>query len=298
MKITAHCFAENASINPTSFAFKFKEFDARLYSLDGNLTLQISKKATEDELTKIKRDPNQSDMEQALENKMKPYKLVLTEVSQLLEGLFSILYISIPPKFNTDRIVVNLYAETDEEQHSLDNDTITRFFGHVFMPQNKPSYKMDDSIIDLIEPSLNHLPAFSFFAQATRSWESNDNEIAFFLFFRIIDGYFSDGASAVETALLKKINELKTYIPYEDELKNSTISILTEMGIPSKSQINYEGLISDIVLIRHKLTHFSSTNAKSHHSPTIKFELFTLNSYLYKACFSVLRDKIDDTKIS
>ena len=137
----------------------------------------------------------------------------------------------------------------------LNNGSITRSAGYASLPDKK-SYKIDDSIFELIVPSINHLPAFSFFSQALKSLQSNDNEIAFFLFFRIIDGYFSYGASDVEKALLKKEQELKDLIPYEQKLITSLITILTEMGLPTKSQDNYAGLIIDIVRLRHKLTHF------------------------------------------
>ena len=293
MKIQAHCFAENSSITPNSFKFKYKEYDVQLFSIEERLSLQLIKIATLQEIENLKRDKESDGLfGDQLESKMLPYKIALTEVAQLLEGLFSLMYFSVPPKFNTNTININLYSETEDEQKYLDDDTIPRFFGNVSMPTRKPPYQIHDSHIELIEPSLNHIPAFSFFSQATRSLENNDNEIAFFLYFRIIDGYFSDGASAVETALIKKAEELKKYIPYEDNLKNSSNIILSELGLSSKSALNYEGLISDIVLIRHKLTHFSSTNSKRHHSPKITFELFTLNSYLHQCCFNLLRDKV------
>jgi len=292
MKIQAHCFAENASISPNSFKFKFKDYDIHLFSIEEKLTLQLTKIASSQDIENLRRDKDVDLFGKDLESKMLPYKVALTEVAQLLEGLFSIMYVSIPPKFNTNRINVNLYSETEEEQKILDNDIVPRFFGNVSMPKKKPSYQINSALINLINPSISHIPAFSFFSQATRSLENNDNEISFFLYFRIIDGYFSEGASAVETELLKKVDELKKYLPYEDNLKSSTNIILTELGLTSKSHLNYEGLISDIVLIRHKLTHFSSTKAKRHHSAKMTFELFTLNSYLHQACFNLLREKV------
>ena len=124
---------------------------------------------------------------------------------------------------------------------------------------------------------------------------SNDNEVAFFLFFRILDGYFSFGATAVKNELLKKETELSRFIPYDPKLINSLKNILTSMGLPSESEKDFKGLLSDIVLIRHKLTHFSSAQAQVHHSPTIKFELVTVNTYLYNCCFNLLREKISPT---
>lgn len=296
MKIVAHCFAENASITPTRMDFEFKGYDANILSMDDKLTLQISKVMNSEELLpfseKITSSTETIDIvEDKLEARLRPYKLILTDAAQLFEGLFSLMYATIPPHFDTGRIYVNLYSQTDEEQKMLDEGTITRGGGYVLMPDKK-NYKIDNSLYDLITPSLNHIPSFSFFSHALRSLKSNDNEVAFFLFFRILDGYFSFGATAVKKELLKKETELSRFIPYEPKLINSLKNILTNMGLPSESETDFKGLISDIVLIRHKLTHFSSAQAQAHHSPTIKFELVTVNTYLYNCCFNLLREKI------
>ena len=296
MKIVAHCFAENASITPSKIEFQFKEYNATILSIDDKLTLQISKTLTPDELIpfseKIISPGASSDaIEEKLEIRLRPYKLILTEVTQLFEGLFSLMYASIPPHFDTGRIYVNLYSETEDELSMLNEGAIARGGGYVLMP-DKRNYQIDNAIFDLIVPSLGHLPAFSFFSHALRSLKSNDNEVAFFLFFRILDGYFSFGAKDVEKALIKKEADLSRFIPYEGKLINSLKIILTEMNLTSKSENDFKGLIRDLVLIRHKLTHFSSTKAQTHHSPTIKFELLTVNTYLYNCCFNLLREKL------
>lgn len=296
MKIVAHCFAENASITPSKIDFKFKEYDANILSIDNKLTLQISKVITTEELqpfsekiTSLNATPDI--IEDKLEARLRPYKIVLTEAAQLFEGLLSLMYATIPPHFDTRRIYVNLYSQTEEERQALEDGTISRGGGYVLMP-DKQNYNFDNALYELIEPSLQHLPSFSFFSHALRSLNSNDNEVAFFLFFRILDGYFAYGATSVEKEFLKKEAELSRFIPYEPKLINALKNILSDMGLPSKSDKDFKGLISDIVLVRHKLTHFSSTKAHSHHSATIKFELLTVNTYLYNCCFNLLREKI------
>lgn len=251
MKIVAHCFAENASITPPQIDFKLMSYDGNILSIDNKLTLQISKTLSSNELLPFSESITSSTdnahvIEDKLEARLRPYKLVLTEAAQVFEGLFSLMYATIPPHFDTGRIYINLYSQTDEEQKLLDEGTITRGDGYVLMPDNK-NYKIDNSLYDLIEPSLNHIPAFSFFSHALRSLKSNDNEVAFFLFFRILDGYFSFGATAVKKELLKKQTELSRFIQYEPKLINSVKNILTNMGVPSESENDFKGLISDIV---------------------------------------------------
>ena len=112
--------------------------------------------------------------------------------------------------------------------------------------------------------------------------------------------------SQADTNIPEKVVQLKENVnassdnlkQYEENLKTSTNIILSELGMISKSHLNYEGLISDIVLIRHKLTHFSSTNAKTHHTPKIIFELVTVNSYLHQACFNLLRNKVYESTLN
>jgi hypothetical protein len=296
MKIVAHCFADNSSISPSPLKIDFKGFNVSLFPVDQNLTLQASKILSEEELVqfskKVSHDTeNVETAEDQLEEKLRPYKIILTEVAQLFEGLFALMYNSVPPHFDTSKTFVNLYAETEAERTFLDGGSVTRGAGYVIMPDRK-YYNIDNSLFDLIAPSINHLPAFSFYSQALKSLNNNDNEIAFFLFFRIIDGYFSFGAKDVRKELLKKETELKNYVPYEPKLINSLSAILTEMGLPTESKNNFKGLIADIVNVRHKLTHFSSTKAKAHHTASIKLELATVNSYLCQCCFNLLRNKI------
>jgi hypothetical protein len=300
MKVKAHCIAENAAINPEFLIFKFKEFDALLYTMPGikdketkELTLELSRVLTmEEQATLTTKISAEDDPSVFFEKRSRPYNEALTEISHLIEGLFSILYAAAPPKFNSNKANVNFYGETEEEVELLRSDKVMRGFGVVTMPTVHPTYQIDDRIQELIEPSSEHLAALSFLANAIRAYYSNDNEIAFFLYFRIIEGYFSDGKSDVEKELLKKEVELKKYITYDQEIIENTRSILNALTLESKSNKNFAGLISDIVLIRHKLTHFSSTHSIKHHNAKIKFELSTLNGYMSFACINILRDQI------
>jgi hypothetical protein len=132
----------------------------------------------------------------------------------------------------------------------------------------------------------------SFLAQGARSLEQKDQEVAFFLFFRIIEGYFSDGTKDIEAALLSKADELKKYIKYGPDTTSAVENILKTLGLKSKAKDGFEGFISDIVLIRHKLTHFSVTNQERHHRAAINYDLEVLNHFLRISCTLTLRDKI------
>lgn len=295
MKIVAHCFAEKATITPNTFSFPFNDYIATVFTIDSQLTLQVSKSLTSDELKpffhSITTLAEVESIEGTFDSKLRAYKIVLTEVAHLFEGLLALMYGTVPPHFDTGKIYVNLKAENDEEQSLLDTGTITRGAGFVLIPE-KANYKIENDLHDLIGPATNHIAAFSFFSHALRSLKSNDNEVAFFLFFKIIDGYFSQGAKDVEKALLNKVDEIKEFLPYAPKMRNALKVILSEMGLTSKCESGYEGLIKDLVLIRHKLIHFSSSKSKKHHNALIKIELLSVNNFLYSCCFNLLREKI------
>jgi hypothetical protein len=296
MKVVAHCFAENASITPYKFEFKFGDYNARLSSVEEKLTLQISKIMSPEDLLAFSKSifdspADSNTVRDILEQRLKPYKLVLTDAAQLWEGLFSLFYATVPPHFDTGRIQVNLNAENEIEQKQLDEGAIIRGGGYILMPENK-NYRLDESLVGWIAPSLNHLPAFSFFSQALRSLKNNDHEVAFFLFFRILDGYFANGAKKVKSEFLQRAAELNKFLISDERLVSSLKKIMAEMKLTSTAEIDFIGVISDIVLIRHKLTHFSSTKQQFHHSARIRFELSIVNEYFYTCCFNLLRNKL------
>lgn len=300
MQLTVHCFADNAKISPSSYEFTYKGSAVQLISLPhpqderkNQLTLRICRKITVEEIEEFKgKMSTKADTELYFFNRSRKYSEILLEVAHLIEGLLSILFGVAPPKFDTTMPMVNLIGETDEERDLLDSGEISRGFGYVSMPARYPLYQLEESIKDSILAASHHLPALSFISQAKRSFESNDHEVAFFLYFRIIDGYFSFGATKVEKELLRQESELSRYLPYDDRLIDAVSRILKEMNLTLHCNIDFSGLIKDIVHIRHKLTHFSSKNASSHHSPKIMVELATLNAYLDEACAAKLRDEI------
>lgn len=297
MILKAHCFAENAEIKPPVFSFSYKNWNVSIVTYPAKeekmLMLEISKRLNDDEINNFKTKMTDADNPTTFFSKRsRPFQEALTEIAHLFEGLLSIFYIGVPPKFSTKNPNINLIGENEEEIRLLETDSITRGFGYLAVSKKKPIYSINESIRDVIDSAGFHLPAFSFFSQAIRSLKNNDNEVAFFLFFRILEGYFSDGKKDVEREFVKGVKDLESFLPYSDKIIHCTQSILKEMNVPSKSHENYSGLIKDIVNIRHKLTHFSATKASFHHSAKIKFELYDLNIALYNSCFAILRSKV------
>ena len=293
MNVSAHCFARGVTIESLPIHFQLDgddiSIDAHNTAGEEGLVLEVLRRNID--VKELARPP-QDDDGHYIEKQMRPYKERLLKVAQLMEGYLSIMYIAPPPKFDFDKIVVNVHAQTDEEREKIRTGEFTGGFGNIFKTPQVPVYKWSDKITPSIPKATQHLPALSFLAQALRSQERGDQEIAFFLYFRIIDGYFSDGVSDIEKRLLEKANELQKYILYNDTVKKSAVAILVSLRLTSKCEENFEGLIKDIVLVRHKLTHFSETNSSRHHSASIVFDLNILNRCLQRACVLVLRDRI------
>ena len=294
MKAVAHCFAKGARIQPLPINFKYRDYEVTIKADkseadDDGLLLQVLREV---DPTSLIPPPKDEIDEQGLfiEKRMRPYKEILTEVAHLIEGVLSISYIATPPKFDTDRIVVNIHPENAEEERMIRDGEVSGGFGNVFSQSPKPSYSWTSAVAANIPKAEGHIPALSFLTQAMRSQDRNDQEVAFFLYFRIIEGYFSDGASDVERALLRGANELSKYIRYTQKTIDASSAVLSSLQLRSKAQVNFAGLLKDLVLIRHKMTHFSKTNAVRHHQPGLKYDLNILNQELRGACIFILRD--------
>jgi len=294
MKSKAHCFAEKVKINELPIFFKYKEYDVTITSDKSNedegLCLQITKQVNPSDLDY--RDENKDENGSFVGKRLRPYKETITEIANLIEGYLSIMYLSEPPRFNTEKVMVNILPDTEEEREMIKSGTVSGGFGDILHSQQYPSYKWSDKIIPSLDKGVEHLAGFSFLAQALRSQKRNDQEVAFFLYFRIIEGYFSNGTKDIEKALLNNKKELEKYIKYNDEVKKIVKDVLSQLKLPSKSEIDFNGLISDLVLIRHKLTHFSKTNEERHHTISVNFELMPLNNVMKRACVLFLRDTI------
>jgi len=299
MKIAVHCFAYNTRIDPPFISFEYNNMLVNLkedkrgedkYELTLEVILPV-------DVDTLRADPEKIDeLGKYLEKRMRPYKEIMEEVSHLVEGILSLKYFAASPKFETEKITANVLAENDEEAELLKSNTISRGFGDIYQDKKHYIYSEANKITELVDGARKHIPALSFLSQATRSAEENNHEVAFFLLFRIIEGYMSDGSKDIEKNLLKNEEELKKYFPPIDQLPEHLKKILDDLNLPSKSNINFSGIISDLILIRHKLTHFSETNSSRHHNPSMLFELEKVNRYLRWTCMRILVDRIKKDK--
>ena len=291
MIISVHCFAYKAAIFPKTFSFPLDSWEVSLVATGKNpkndlpeLTMYMRRKMSTDEIELYKKKPEPGeDVELLFSARSRIYTEYLNEAAKLIEGLLTVFHHFPAPKFDTSKPTVNLYGETEEERSLLEDDMI-RGFGTVTMPEKYPEYEFSDKMLTYIAAAPPHLPALTFMSQARRSLVSADHEVAFFLYFRILDGYFADGSSRVELAFVNNQDELKKYLPYHPELIDALSTILTDKKLTSKSRIDFKGLIEDLVLLRHKSTHFSSTKPASFFNPKTWHEMEIVNRFLDQTC--------------
>ena len=292
----AHCFTKNVKIDKLPISFKFGDVAVLIHEStnkkeEGGLILEISQKV--DPATLLVKPEEQDPQGKFIEKRLKPYKIKLNEVASLLEGLLSIFYLGTPPSFDTHKVMVNIEPESPEEEKMIQEERVSRGFGDVLHQEQYPLYTWSEQILPNIEVGKKHIPALSFLAQAIRSQARKDEEVAFFLYFRVIEGYLGDGSERLQDALLYRANELKKYLSDSTSLKDAFKTILVNgLSLSSHSHENYDGMIKDLVLIRHKLIHFNEEYSDRHYNPNLKFELAPINFYLRKACVLILRDKI------
>ena len=257
---------------------------------DQGLILEIKQQVIPDEFSLFRLDPDGSHKIQR--KRLLYYKHKLQEVVTAVEGLLSINYDATPPIFESHRIVANLYPEDQKEKEWLKEEGVVTGFGEMGPPERYPKYSLRKNLFEDLGAVKENIPALSYYVQGVRAEDRYDQETAFTNYFKIIEGYFGDGTSAVEKALLNNCIELQRVLSADNESKEIVERIMNLLGLPSKSHENYEGFIKDIVMLRHKLMHFSKKYSSYHYNPSLRFELRMLNMILRSACRAMVSKNI------
>ncbi len=300
MRITAHCFLEKARIDKTPISFEIGKTEVKINNIpkkgnsDEGMEIEIRQRVDPSELKISKEEMDEKGL--FIAKRLIKYKSKLQEAAFLIEGILSVKYNVAVPPFNTSKVVVNVFAENDDEQKMIDGEEVSRGFGDIIAQRKKIEFSWKDNILGDIDLASKHLPALSFFAQAMRSQEKGDQEIAFFLFFRIFEGYFSDGSGNIERSFINNKSEISKYLKYSDEIKDAFKKVLVNLlKLPSKSEKNFEGLLSDLALLRHKLTHFDTEHSDKYFNPDLRFELDIINHYLKIATLLLITNRINNS---
>lgn len=224
----------------------------------------------------------------------------LNEVATLIEGLISMASAKPFPAFFIEHVQVRLNAESEEEQRLIDEGKVHHTFGDIGKSHDKSIGVVEqaDEIFKDSAKAAERLSALSIYTLAARAQERFELEIAYTNFFRIIEGYFGDGSSRLEDSLLARADEIMELVKPDDVFLKGLKSILSHLSLPSKatSVTDNKNIVSDLVLLRHKLAHYNLTNQDRHFYSSMRVDLKAVNHSLHYAALMLLRKDLSSKK--
>lgn len=225
------------------------------------------------------------------------YRGIMYEIAATIEGLISISTIKPFPPFRIQQVMINLTADTPVEQEMIDKELISYTFGDVGVARDRQNIVVNeiDKMLAPIAAANDRLSALAIYTTGVRALERFDMEIAFSSFFRVVEGYLGDGTGKVEQALHKKEAEVISLLKITPDAFEALHRILTNLSLPitSKSISDGKGIISDIVLLRHKLMHYNLKQQNHHFYSAMRVDLKHLVNQLHRAAFFLIREDIE-----
>lgn len=311
MKATTYCFLPGVKFDPLPKPFKVKDGIAWIgndYEPNTGQKKQeivgcfLSYETKADIKDFIREPENPNDHEHKAEFKkigdlLDKYRGELNEVATMIEGLISLMTMKPFPAFLIGHVNVRLSAESLEEQRMIKEEKVHHTFGDIGRGRDVQLGVVGESD-GMLKHSIKageRLSALSIYTLAARAEERFELEIAYANFFRIIEGYLGDGTPHIENALKLKSEEILNLIkPYDDFLQGLK-SILKHLKLPSKSKsvVDSNGIVSDLVLLRHKLMHYNLKNQNSHFYSSMRIDLRVVCHGLHRAAFFLLREDIE-----
>ncbi len=225
------------------------------------------------------------------------YRGELNEVATLIEGLISVMTIKPFPAFLIGHVNVRLNPENEEDSRLIKEEKVHHTFGDVGRSRDSSLITVGgiDSILEYAPKAEERLSALSIYTLASRAEERLELEIAYANFFRIIEGYFGDGTKNIENSLQDNAGGIVKLLRPNEDFLNGLQAILAHLKLPShaKSLSAEKEIISDLVLLRHKLMHYNLTHHNRHFYSTMRIDLKKIITNLHRAAFFLLRNDIE-----
>lgn len=308
MKVTVYCFLPGVIFKPLPKRFSVKDGVAWIgHDYEPN-TGQKKQKivgsflsyATDAKIEDFLRRKNgSSDKEHKAEFKkigelLNKYRGELNEVATIIEGLISVMTIKPFPAFSVENVNVRLTPENKEDKKLIAEEKVHHTFGDIGKSRETPLISVGDidSILAYSARAEDRLSALSIYTLAARAEKRFEMEIAYSNFFRIIEGYLGDGTPKVESALKKQATYLIEILKPNDKMLKSLKAILKHLKLPSKSKSikDKENIVSDLVLLRHKLMHYNLTHRDRHFYSSLRIDLRPLVRHMHRAAFMLIRE--------
>lgn len=310
MKVTAYCFLPGITFDPLPKPFKVKEGVAWIgHDWEPNTGqteqeirgcfLSYETQANIDDFLRREEDPNDKEHKaqfMQIGRLLDKYRGELNEVATAIEGLVSVMTIHAFPAFQIEHVNVRLTSENEAERSLIAQEKVLHTFGDVGKVSDVPLEKVSDSdsILSYVPRAEERLSALSIYTLAARAEARFELEVAYSHFFRVIEGYLGDGTRNIEAALQGRADEIIGLINPEEEFIAGLKGILQHLRLPSKAKDlnDKEGIVSDLVLLRHKLIHYNLTHQDRHFYSSLRVDLKRVCRGMHRAAFFLVRRDI------
>lgn len=316
MQVTAYCFLPGVKFEPLPKPFKVKDgvawigndhepFEMGKKQEVRGCFLSYQSPANIDDFLRFPEDSSDPQHKKELEQIGKlldKYRGELSEVVAIVEGLISVLTIRPFPAFQVEHVNVRLVPETQEDKKLVTEGKVRNIFGDIGRARDPQM-----AVVNRVDEMLAHVPragerlsALSIYTLAARAEDRFEFEIAYSNFFRIIEGYLGDGSKNMEVALQARSSDLMTVLAPTPEFVAGLTKILVSLNLPVKAKLptDEKEIISDLVLLRHKLMHYNLTNQNRHFYSSLRVDLKAIIRDIHGAAYLLLRNDIDGEKVA
>ncbi len=302
MRVRVYCFLPNIKFDPVPKPFKVKDGEAWIENDSNGCSLTYETAANLDDFLHGPEDPNDHDHKiyfKKIGELLDKYRGDLNEIATVIEGLVSIMTIKPFPAFLLQHVNVRLHPESKEDQKLIKEEKVHHTFGDIGRSRgiNLDTVGSADEILKYSVKAGDRLSALSIYTLAARAEDRFELEIAYSNYFRIIEGYFGDGTQYIERSLKLKATEIIKLIQPTEEFLAGLKSILSSLTLKSvTNDINdVEGIVHDLVVLRHKLMHYNLANQDTHFYSSMRVDLKVILPNIHRAALMLIRNDIENS---
>ena len=298
MRLTVNCFARGLTIDKLPVIFSMGNRKIRVETIksgdDYFLWLSSTRRVDLSEITIGKDDANT-----VASRLLAKCRVELNETALTLEGVLITHYFCSIPPFDISMSYILVKPDNKMEEALLKSGKVIAGGGSTEKKARQLLLRWRDDFDKKLSEANNSLYLISLLSNAFRAHDNGDQEVAFSLYFRILEAFFGDGSANLKTPFLNNKNKLSKYFRMDERIRKSLNKILKELlSLPSKClDGKKESLIEDMLVLRHKMVHFDMKEVKKYYNPAVRIELALLNRYLKLACYLLIREKVYNVPI-
>lgn len=233
--------------------------------------------------------------EKVIRNKIAYFENEFREVSTLVEAYLMITFNHVIGRFNLDEITINIISANKEEKDELWKEIYFQGGGGIHVI-NKPGLlfpELKEKDIHKILKLSKNIPVLALFSEGRRQHYAKNNEIAFGLFFKVIEGVFLENTKNREKQFIQKKLEIEKFLPFYQSLYDALIKLLTvnlKLKITHRKD-SYEDMLVLLVRLRDQLAHFNQDRSQHYFDFSMGSDLNIVNSFMINAILRIIYDK-------